>query len=101
MIFFSGFILDSASSLKQHPQEHILLYKNTFFILQANHSLFLLLITDNKYCFIVVGFTWPGIKFKIYHTWGKYAYMVLYSGLSKLDNFMVGSGTIGVFAVMS
>jgi hypothetical protein len=49
MLFFSGFFSDSASSLKQHPQDHILLYMNTFFILQANHSLFLLLITDNKY----------------------------------------------------
>ena len=51
----------------------------------------LLQTTNTGTNFIVVGFTWPGIKSKIYHTWGKYAYMVLYSGLSKLDNFRVGT----------
>jgi hypothetical protein len=58
---FSGFIFDSASSLKQHPQEHVLLYKNTFFILQFKPTILcsysLLHTTNTGTNLIVMGFT--------------------------------------------
>jgi hypothetical protein len=74
-----------------NPATFLYLSSILFYMFSILCSYSLLQTTNTGTNFIVVGSTWPGIKSKIYHTWGKYAYIVLYSGLSKLDNFRVGT----------